>query len=139
MRRRMRERSAAGVRDQPGKAFSAAEEVSDIGSFDIAVAPLVEDPWTRGKLSTKILAYFAAGLPVVASDVSANRLYVKDGENGFLVGTLAQWEDRLGRLLDDAALRKSVGAKARASVEQEYSLTAAVPKYLALFESLLKP
>ncbi len=121
------------------KPFAAADEVADIRSFDIAVAPLVEDSWTRGKLSTKVLAYFAAGLPVVASDVSANRLYVKDGENGYLVGTLANWEERLGRLLEDAALRKSLGAKARASVEQDYSLTAAVPKYLALFESLRKP
>jgi glycosyltransferase involved in cell wall biosynthesis len=119
------------------KAFRAEDEVADIRGFDIAVAPLVEDAWTRGKLSTKVLAYFAAGLPVVASDVQANRLYIKDGENGFLVGTLAQWEAKLGALIEDAALRKSVGAKARETVEKEFSLEAMVPRYLALFESLL--
>jgi glycosyltransferase involved in cell wall biosynthesis len=118
------------------KKFSPSEEVEDVRSFDIAVAPLVEDSWTRGKVSTKLLAYFAAGVPVVASDVNANRLYVRDGENGFLVGTLAQWEEKLARLIEDPALRRSVGAKARESVEREYSLAAAVPRYLALFERL---
>lgn len=118
--------------------FSAEYEVSDVRSFDIAIAPLVEDPWTRGKVSTKLLAYFGAGLPVVASDVNANRLYIKDGQNGFLVGTLGQWEEKLAKLIDDPELRKSVGAKARESAEKEYSLAAALPKYLALFEKLAK-
>jgi glycosyltransferase involved in cell wall biosynthesis len=118
--------------------FSAEYEVSDVRSFDIAIAPLVEDPWTRGKLSTKLLAYFGAGLPVVASDVNANRLYIKDGENGYLVGTLGQWEEKLTKLIEDPELRKTVGAKARESAEKEFSLTAALPRYLSLFESLTK-
>jgi glycosyltransferase involved in cell wall biosynthesis len=119
------------------KPFSPAEEVEDVRSFDVAVAPLVEDPWTRGKVSTKVLAYFAAGLPVVASDVTANRIYIRDGHNGFLVGTLGQWEDRLNRLIEDPDHRSVIGAKARESVEAEYSLAAMVPRYLALFERLV--
>lgn len=118
--------------------FSAEYEVNDVRSFDIAIAPLVEDPWTRGKVSTKLLAYFGAGLPVVASDVNANRLYIRDGENGFLVGTLGQWEEKLTKLIEDPALRASVGAKARESAEKEFSLSAALPRYLALFEKLIK-
>jgi glycosyltransferase involved in cell wall biosynthesis len=118
------------------KPFKGGDEVDDVRSFDIAVAPLIEDAWTRGKVSTKLLAYFAAGLPVVASDVNANRLYIRDGENGFLVGTLAQWEERLGKLVEDPALRRDVGARARESAVREYSITSAVPRYLSLFERL---
>ena len=118
--------------------FTPEYEVSDVRSFDIAIAPLVEDPWTRGKVSTKLLAYFGAGLPVVASDVNANRIYIRDGENGFLVGTLGQWEEKLAKLIDDPELRKTVGAKARESAEKEFSLAAALPKYLSLFEKLSK-
>jgi glycosyltransferase involved in cell wall biosynthesis len=118
------------------KPFVPGEEADDVRSFDIAVAPLVEDPWTRGKVSMKILAYFAAGLPVVASDVAANRLYIREGENGHLAGTLGRWEERLAKLIDDPAARRALGAKARESVEREYSIASAVPKYLALFESL---
>jgi glycosyltransferase involved in cell wall biosynthesis len=116
--------------------FSAAHEVSDVRSFDIAIAPLVEDPWTRGKVSTKLLAYFGAGLPVVASDVNANRLYIRDGENGYLVGTLGQWEEKLTKLIESADLRRTVGSKARESAEKEFSLSAALPRYLSLFEKL---
>jgi glycosyltransferase involved in cell wall biosynthesis len=118
--------------------FSAQYEVSDVRSFDIAIAPLVEDPWTRGKVSTKLLAYFGAGLPVVASDVNANRIYIRDGENGFLVGTLGLWEEKLAKLIDDPELRRTVGAKARESAEKEFSLAAALPRYLSLFERLSK-
>jgi glycosyltransferase involved in cell wall biosynthesis len=100
------------------------------------VAPLVEDSWTRGKVSTKLLAYFAAGLPVVASNVNANRLYMRDGENGFLVGTLAQWEERLSTLIGDPALRRKIGGAARASAERDFSISAAVPRYLDLFKRL---
>ncbi len=118
------------------KRYAAGEEVEDVRSFDIAVAPLVEDPWTRGKVSTKLLAYFAAGLPVVASDVAANRLYIRDGENGFLAGMLGQWEERLAKLVDDPELRRAVGARARESARRDYSIESAVPRYLALFERL---
>jgi glycosyltransferase involved in cell wall biosynthesis len=127
--------SLEGVRLEHRK-FSAQDEVEDVRAFDVAVAPLVEDPWTRGKVSTKVLAYFAAGLPVVASDVGANRLYIRNGENGFLVGTLGQWEERLTKLVEDPSLRASVGSAARSSAEREYSIEAAVPRYLALFERL---
>jgi glycosyltransferase involved in cell wall biosynthesis len=118
------------------KPYSASEEVEDVSSFDIAVAPLIESSWTRGKLSTKVLAYFAAGLPVVASDVSANRLYIRDGHNGFLAGTLAQWEDHLSRLIEDPRERRAVGSRARESAERDYSIDSAVPRYLSLFERL---
>jgi glycosyltransferase involved in cell wall biosynthesis len=118
--------------------FTAQQEVSDVRSFDIAIAPLVEDPWTRGKVSTKLLAYFGAGLPVVASDVNANRIYIRDGENGFLVGTLGLWEEKLAKLIEDPGLRRTMGGKARESAEKEFSLDAALPRYIALFDKLLK-
>lgn len=117
--------------------YRAGAEVEEIADFDIALAPLVEDPWTRGKVSTKVLAYFAAGRPVVASDVGANRLYLRDGENGFLAGTLSDWEDRLSRLIEDPALRRTMGERARECVERNYSIGAMVPRYLRLFERLV--
>lgn len=119
------------------KPFEAARESDDLHSFDIAIAPLVEDPWTRGKISTKILSYFAVGLPVVASDVASNRLYAKDGVNALLAGTLTEWEERLAELVGDPARRHALGGEARATVEREFSIGAMVPKYLELFRALV--
>ncbi len=123
------------VEHQP---FSAENEAADLRSLDIAVAPLVEDAWTRGKVSTKILAYFAAGVPTVASDVNAHRFYIEPGRNGFLAGTLAQWEDALEKLLASPELRDQVGGAARRTAEERFSLDSVAPKYAALFRSLLE-
>lgn len=118
--------------------FSPETEVEDIRSFDIAIAPQIDDPWTRGKVSTKLLAFFAAGIPSVASDVEAHRTLVRDGVNGFLAGTLSVWEERIEKLMAAPDLRDSLGAEARKSVESEYSLDATVPKYLELFQALVQ-
>jgi glycosyltransferase involved in cell wall biosynthesis len=110
--------------------------VEDVRAFDVAIAPQIDDPWTRGKVSTKLLAYFAAGVPSIASDVEAHRTLVRDGANGFLAGTLSAWEEKIDRLLASPELRDSIGAEARRTVEAEYSIEATIPRYLELFKSL---
>jgi glycosyltransferase involved in cell wall biosynthesis len=97
---------------------------------------MIEDPWTRGKVSTKILAYGAAGVPTIASDVASHRLYLKEGENGYLCGTLSKWEERIEELLGDPDRRNEMGRKAREVVEKEYSLAAMLPKYVEMFREL---
>lgn len=118
--------------------FSAESEAADLREFDVAIAPVVEDAWTRGKVSTRLLACFAAGLPVVASDVATHRGIVEPGRNGFLAGTLAKWEEHLEALLASPELRDRIGAEARRTVEERYSVRAVVPQYLDLFRSLLE-
>jgi len=118
------------------KPFAAESEVEDIKAFDLAIAPMIEDPWTRGKVSTKILAYGAAGVPTIASDVASHRLYLKDGESGYLCGTLSKWEERIEEMLGDPQKRDAMGRKARASIENEYSLSAMLPRYVELFREL---
>ncbi len=119
------------------KPFRLEEEIEDLQSFDLAIAPLVEDPWTRGKISTKILAYTGTGLPVVASDIANNRLYLKHGETGFLAGTLTDWEEKLTALVENPDLRDEIGAAARVSVEEEFSLQVMVPRYRDLFRAVV--
>ncbi|MBI4564121.1 MAG: glycosyltransferase family 4 protein [Planctomycetes bacterium] len=121
------------VRHQP---YSPETEVAEVRSFDVAILPWVEDPWTRGKVPAKLLAYMAAGIPTVASDVGAHRGYIRHGENGFLAGTLSSWEEAIERLIDAPDLRGAVGTRARETAEQEYSLESVVPRHLALFRSL---
>jgi len=118
--------------------YSPETEVEDVRAIDIAIAPQIEDPWTRGKVSTKLLAYFAAGLPTVASDVEAHRGIVRDGINGLLAGTLSSWEERLERLIASPDMRDALGAEARKTVEAEFSLEATVPKYVELFRALVE-
>jgi glycosyltransferase involved in cell wall biosynthesis len=85
----------------------------DLAGADIGLGPLPRNPFTEGKCSFKILEYACSGLPVVASPVGTNRVFVKEGETGFLVGNEAQWQDRLTRLIGDRGLRRRMGRAGR--------------------------
>jgi glycosyltransferase involved in cell wall biosynthesis len=65
-------------------------------------------------LSIALLEAMATGLPSVVTDVGELGTLVDDGRNGFLIepGDVDALTDRLGRLLDDPALRAELGARA---------------------------
>lgn len=68
-----------------------------------------------------VLEAMAAGLPVVASDVPGNRDAVVHGETGFLVKTEMELLERCQELLDDAGLRRRLGAAGRERVRRDFS------------------
>ncbi len=63
--------------------------------------------------SVSLLEAMACGLPAVVTDLPANREWVVDGVNGFLVppGDMEVMAGRLGLLLADADLRRSMGER----------------------------
>jgi phosphatidylinositol alpha-mannosyltransferase len=70
---------------------------------------------------------FAAGTPVIASDIAGYRDVVSDGVDGLLVppGDLPALLAAVERLLGDRELRERLGAAARAKAEHEWSAVAA--------------
>ena len=61
-----------------------------------------------------------AGVPVLTVDVGATGTVIRDGENGLLLSTwdLPEAVKRLGTLLDDGRLRKTIAANAAAYIEK---------------------
>jgi glycosyltransferase involved in cell wall biosynthesis len=98
--------------------WSRETEVADLVTSDIGLAPLMDDPFARGKCAFKILQYQAAGLPVVASPVGVNGQYVRDGATGFLVRDPSQWVARLAALIANPDLRMALGRAGRRDVEK---------------------
>jgi glycosyltransferase involved in cell wall biosynthesis len=117
----------------PAKSFGWSEdtEVSRIAQFDVGVMPLHDTPWERGKCAYKLLQVMAAGRPVIASPVGANRQVVRHGINGFLAETTAEWTEALSRLADPV-LRQRMGLAARKTVEEQYSTAIATPRLAAI-------
>jgi glycosyltransferase involved in cell wall biosynthesis len=115
--------------------WDAATEPAQVRSFDIALAPLPDDPWSRAKMPFKILHYFAAGVPVVASGLGAVATVVKEGENGLLAG---DWKAKIAQLAEDSALRERLGRAGRRTVEADFTIDAAYTKLKALLESLAR-
>lgn len=68
-----------------------------------------------------VLEAMALGLPVVASDIPANRELIRSGENGFLAAGETELLERTLQLADDPKLRARMGATGRAAVEKRYS------------------
>lgn len=98
------------------------EEIKNILSFDIGLAPLPDNKWTRGKSSYKLLQYMASGLPTVCSAVGFNQEIVVDGENGMLASHTDEWTEKLSKLVSDATLRSTLGFSARKTIESQFSL-----------------
>jgi glycosyltransferase involved in cell wall biosynthesis len=69
-----------------------------------------------------VLQFMAAGLPVIANPVGANREMVVPGETGFLASTPDEWAVAIQRLAVDPELRARMGAAGRRRVEREYSV-----------------
>lgn len=104
------------------KIWTLEDQLSDLRSFDIGIMPLDDTPFNRGRLGHKMIQYMSVGIPIVASDIGLNRVAVKDGVNGFLVGTSEEWVEKLLLLASDAELRNRMGMAGRKIVEEEYSL-----------------
>ena len=108
--------------------WRASTEVADLGTLDVGLMPLADDPWSRGKCGMKALQYMGLAIPAVVSPVGANTEIVRDGVNGFWAKSPEEWVDRLTLLLRDSGLRKRLGQAARHTVEQEYSARVQAPR-----------
>jgi glycosyltransferase involved in cell wall biosynthesis len=117
--------------------WSEDSEVERVSAFDVGIMPLDDEPWERGKSAYKLLQVMAAGKPVVASPVGANRNVVNDGVNGLLATTPDQWIAALSRLADDATLRHRMGLEARRTVSERYSLAGALPRMAAILDDAI--
>jgi glycosyltransferase involved in cell wall biosynthesis len=112
------------VQEEP---WSLDREVTLFNTCDVGVYPLHDDDWARGKCGFKAIQFMACGVPTVAASVGVNREIIRDGENGFLATTPAEWVAKLERLLSEAALRERFARAGRATIEERYSSRVTAP------------
>ena len=89
---------------------------------DLYVWPAVNEAYGMAMLEAQ-----AAGLPVIAGDDGGVRDVVREGETGFLVADAAPepFAERLRLLIEDADLRRRMGAAARTWIAAERTLARA--------------
>lgn len=111
-------------------------DVADIyKQADIAVLPSY-----REGLPKSLIEAAACGLPIVTTDVPGCREIVNEGVNGFLV-PVKQSEplaDALGKLVQDADLRRKMGERSREKAIAEFDVTLVVQETFAIYEELLR-
>ena len=115
--------------------WSLETEAALLASFDIGIMPLPDDAWTRGKCGYKLLQYFAAGVPAIASPVGVNSAIIGD-ERGLLASSVGDWQTALEGLMADAQIRKEMGANARDFVERKFSYEYWSPQLAEMLKAL---
>jgi glycosyltransferase involved in cell wall biosynthesis len=117
------------VKNVVNKNWRLEDEVLDLQSFDIGIMPMPDDEWTRGKCGFKAILYMACGIPVVASPVGVNTDIVEDGISGFFAKSTEEWVEKISVLIEDKALRESMGMRGREKIMAEYSLASNAPLF----------
>jgi glycosyltransferase involved in cell wall biosynthesis len=117
------------------RGWSRTTQADDLASFDVGIMPLPDDEWSRGKCGFKLLQYFSAGVPAIASPVGVAKTMVS-AERGFLADSVDGWERALEALISDPGARREQGIAAREFVEREYSYQRWAPELAGLFRSL---
>ncbi|MEO6462160.1 MAG: glycosyltransferase family 4 protein [Candidatus Eisenbacteria bacterium] len=107
--------------------WSLEGEVRALDETDIALAPLPDNDWSRGKCGLKVLQSMALAKPVVTSPIGAHLDLVEDGVDGRFAAGDDAWFDAIDGLIADPAARTSLGAAGRATVERRYSIEAVAP------------
>lgn len=115
--------------------WSLDREAADLADLDIGVMPMPNSAWARGKCGYKLLQYFAAGLPAIASPVGVGRNMIGEGR-GLLAASVPEWERAIIELASDAAARREMGTDARNYVERYFSYTRWAPELAAMLKEL---
>jgi glycosyltransferase involved in cell wall biosynthesis len=66
-----------------------------ITTFDIGVSPLIDTEFNRGKSAFKLKQCLSCGVPVLGSSVGENKVFLKDGVNGYLCETPEDYFEKI--------------------------------------------
>jgi glycosyltransferase involved in cell wall biosynthesis len=105
-------------------------------SSSVGVAPLTDDPWTRGKCAFRSIQYGGHALPAVASPIGITDHVVLQGKTGFLARTGHDWLEALRTLLKDPRLVDAMGEAGLDHIRTSYSDQVAVRRWFDVFISL---
>ena len=107
----------------------------------VGVVPFQPIPKFLKNIPTKMFEYWACGLPVVASDLPTTRLFLRNGEFGYLVkpNDPAGFADALERLLLDPPSLERMGANARNAVKRRLNAASEEARLLRLYATIVKP
>lgn len=102
---------------------------------DLFILPSVSEG-----MPVALLEAMMVGLPVIASQVEGVDEIVQDGQNGLTVppADAKALSQAILRLASDSELRQRLGAQAKSSVENRFTLEAMCHRYLELFQAAME-
>jgi glycosyltransferase involved in cell wall biosynthesis len=126
--------AAIPVRFEPWSIRRYAKLLAD---SDAIISPKrLVNRYELGHTEWKITLGMACGLPAVASP-QQSYIEALEGGGGFVARTADDWGQAFQRLRGDVDLRRDLGARARATVEERYATPVVARRYLDALRELL--
>lgn len=96
-------------------------------------------PSYREGMPKALLEACASGRPIVTTDVPGCRDVIRGGSNGLLVpaGNATALATAIRQLIEDAPLRRRMGAEARRLAEREFGIDAVIRSHLEIYRDIL--
>jgi hypothetical protein len=107
-------------------------------SFDIFIAPLLDNEFNRCKSPIKFLEYTTLGVPVICSQVTPYSEVITDGENGLLANDPDQWDEKINLLISDADLRYRLAVNAQKCVKDKYLMSKNSDQWLNTYRKIIE-
>jgi phosphatidyl-myo-inositol alpha-mannosyltransferase len=107
----------------------------------LASADILCSPCSLASFGMVLLEGMSAGLPIVASRLPGFEFVMRDGIDGLMIDRVDDeqaWVDALNRLLDDAALRESMGLAGRQRALDTFAWPLVVDRLEALYDEILQ-
>lgn len=109
--------------------WSNYNEAVALHRADVALAPLEDNVWTQAKCGGRILSYFSAAIPVIASPVGAQGAMVRHDLTGLVATTTEDWTASLTAMLRSRTLRTRLGQAGRTFVEDNLAAHERYPEW----------
>ncbi len=103
-------------------------------AWDMALAPLVDNPLNQSKSALKFFEYAALGLPGIFSAIGEYAAVIRHRDNGLLIfsNMAEEWEEAIVELASSPALRTTLRVNARRETQRQHLLRETIPIWKAL-------
>ena len=118
--------------------YNQAEMIRHVKGFDIGIFSLFKNTLSLGRGFLKATIYMAGRVPVVCSAVGDNTKIIADGDNGFLANSTEEWVSKLGRLIEDPTLRKTMGSSGHQWAKAHFNIRSCYQQLKTNFLDSLK-
>ena len=108
-----------------------------LSTADICVAPEPSNSYNDRSTFVKIMEYMLAGKPIVAFDLPENHVSAEGAALYVTPNNHREFAAKLAQLMDDEALRHSMGKLGRQRIETRFAWQYSIPALLAVYELVL--
>jgi glycosyltransferase involved in cell wall biosynthesis len=108
----------------------------DVREIYKQAAIYISTSWVEG-MSMALLESQAMGIPAVVRRIGSNSEVIEQGLNGYLAQSEEEYVTACRNLLEDTALRKTMGSKARSMTVERFPVEKQVDEIEAIYDELL--